>query len=71
MLGGTGAADFSMSTSWGSRRLGVGVTLVWSGVVSLLAYLIVRAVFGGLRVGEESELQGLDITSHGEAAYEA
>ncbi len=69
-LGGTGAADFSIIHQLGIQALGVLVTLVWSGVVSLLAYLLVRAVFGGLRVGEENEHQGLDITSHGEAAYE-
>jgi Amt family ammonium transporter len=70
VLGGTGTADFSMLHQLGVQGLGVLVTLVWSGVVSLLAYLIVRALFGSLRVDEESELQGLDITSHGEAAYE-
>ena len=70
-LGGTGAADFSILHQLGIQALGVGITLVWSGVVSLIAYLIVRAVFGGLRVSEESEHQGLDITSHGETAYEA
>lgn len=70
-LGGTGAADFSIIHQLGVQTLGVGITLVWSGVVSLLAYLLVRAVFGGLRVSEESEHQGLDIASHGETAYEA
>jgi Amt family ammonium transporter len=72
VLGGTGAADFSMLHQLGIQSLGVGVTLVWSGVVSLLSYLIVRVVFGGsLRVTEEDEHQGLDITTHGESAYEA
>ncbi|MEO8777582.1 MAG: ammonium transporter [Rhodanobacter sp.] len=70
VLGGTGAVDFSMLHQLGVQGLSVLITLVWSGVVSLLAYLIVRALFGSLRVDEESELQGLDITSHGEAAYE-
>ncbi len=70
-LGGTGAADFSMLHQLGIQSLGVGVTLVWSGVVSLISYLIVRAVFGSLRVTEEDEHQGLDITTHGESAYEA
>ncbi|MDE2248181.1 MAG: ammonium transporter [Pseudomonadota bacterium] len=70
-LGGTGAAGFSIIHQLGIQALGVAITLVWSGAVSLVAYLIVRAVFGGLRVSEEDEHQGLDITSHGEAAYEA
>ncbi|TAL82704.1 MAG: ammonium transporter [Rhodanobacter sp.] len=71
ILGGTGAADFSIIHQLGIQSLGVTVTLVWSGVVSLLSYLIVRAVFGSLRVTEEDEHQGLDITTHGESAYEA
>jgi Amt family ammonium transporter len=46
----------------------VGVTIVWSGIVSLVAYKIVDVVIG-LRVPEEEEREGLDITSHGETAY--
>jgi Amt family ammonium transporter len=44
------------------------VTIVWSGVVSFIAYKIVDLVIG-LRVPEEEEREGLDITSHGETAY--
>ncbi len=44
------------------------VTVVWSGVVSFIAYKIVDIVIG-LRVPEEDEREGLDITSHGETAY--
>ena len=44
------------------------LTIVWSGVVSLVAYKIVDMVIG-LRVSEEDEREGLDITSHGETAY--
>ena len=47
---------------------GVGLTIVWSGVVSLIAYKIVDLTIG-LRVPEEEEREGLDITSHGETAY--
>ncbi len=46
----------------------VGLTILWSGVVSLVAYKIVDLVIG-LRVPEEEEREGLDITSHGETAY--
>ena len=45
-LGGTGAADFSIGHQLGVQALGVGVTLVWSGVVSVIAFLIVKAIFG-------------------------
>jgi Amt family ammonium transporter len=44
------------------------VTIVWSGVVSLVAYFLVDKVVG-LRVSEEDEREGLDISSHGETAY--
>jgi Amt family ammonium transporter len=69
-LGGTGAADFSIAHQFGVQALSVGVTVVWSAVVSVLAFLVVKAVVG-LRVPEEAEREGLDITSHGESAYES
>ena len=43
-------------------------TIVWSGVVSLVAFKLVDLVIG-LRVPEEEEREGLDISSHGEQAY--
>jgi ammonium transporter, Amt family len=68
-LGGTGAAGFSIGHQLGVQALGVVITLVWSGLVSVLAYFVVKAVFG-LRVSPEAEREGLDITSHGESAYD-
>ena len=44
------------------------ITIVWSAVVAFIAYKIADMVVG-LRVPEEEEREGLDITSHGEAAY--
>ena len=44
------------------------MTIVWSGVVSLVAYKLVDMTIG-LRVSEEDEREGLDITEHGETAY--
>ena len=44
------------------------LTVVWSAVVSVIAYKIVDLTIG-LRVSEEDEREGLDITSHGETAY--
>jgi Amt family ammonium transporter len=44
------------------------LTIVWSGVVSLVAYFIVDKTIG-LRVSEEDEREGLDISAHGETAY--
>ena len=46
----------------------VGVTVVWSAVVAAASLFIVKMVVG-LRVPEDEEREGLDITSHGESAY--
>src|SRR5215469_9205434 len=47
----------------------VGITFVWTAVVALIAFKIAD-LFVGLRVNEEQEREGLDITSHGERAYD-
>ena len=46
----------------------VGVTVVWTAVVAFIAFKIADLVVG-LRVPEEEEREGLDITAHGETAY--
>ena len=46
----------------------VGITVVWSAVVASVSLFIVKMIVG-LRVPEEEEREGLDITSHGESAY--
>jgi Amt family ammonium transporter len=46
----------------------VGVTVLWSGLVALVAFWLVNLTIG-LRVTEEEEREGLDTTAHGEAAY--
>jgi ammonium transporter, Amt family len=75
-LGGTGVWDyvangvgeFSMSAQVTSQLWGVGVSIVWSGIVSFIAFKIVDVLIG-LRVSEEVEREGLDICEHGESAY--
>ncbi len=67
-LGGTGAADFSIGGQLLIQAEGVVITLVWSGIVSFVAYKIVDMLVG-LRVSEEVERGGLDISEHGETAY--
>ena len=62
------AADYSIVAQVITQAKAVGLTIVWSAVVSLVAYKIVDLVVG-LRVPEEEEREGLDITSHGETAY--
>ena len=70
-LGGTGGLTpdtFSMGAQVWIQIKSVLFTIVWSGVVSFIAYKIVDLLIG-LRVSEEDERQGLDIASHGETAY--
>jgi Amt family ammonium transporter len=62
------AADYSIVSQVWVQLKAVLITLVWSGVVSLIAYKIVDMTIG-LRVSEEEEREGLDISSHGETAY--
>jgi len=60
--------DYSIPGQLWIQFEGVLTTLVWSGVVSLIAFKLVDIVMG-LRVTEEEEREGLDISSHGESAY--
>ena len=61
-------ADYSIASQVWVQAKAVLITVVWSGVVSFIAYKIVDLTIG-LRVSEEDEREGLDITSHGETAY--
>ncbi len=65
----TGATGY---TSYGEQlwvqAKAVGLTIVWSGVVAYISFKIVDMTVG-LRVPEEQEREGLDITAHGESAY--
>ncbi|PUE29551.1 ammonia channel protein [Limnohabitans sp. Jir61] len=76
-LGGTGVfdyvtnavnPDYSIVDQVIIQATAIGTTIVWSAVVSFIAYKLVDIVLG-LRVTEEEEREGLDISSHGETAY--
>jgi len=62
------STDFSIGAQVWTQAKAVGLTVLWSGVVSVIAYKIVDLTVG-LRVSEEEEREGLDISSHGESAY--
>jgi Amt family ammonium transporter len=62
------APTYSIGEQLVVQATGVGVTLVWSGVVAAVSYVVVNIIIG-LRVSEEEEREGLDISSHGESAY--
>ncbi len=75
-LGGTGVwdyvangvAEYSMFNQVVSQAWGVGVCIIWSATVSFIAYKIVDMLIG-LRVSEDVEREGLDVSEHGETAY--
>ncbi|HIT50593.1 MAG TPA: ammonium transporter [Candidatus Aveggerthella excrementigallinarum] len=59
-------------TLLGAQALGILVTIVFVAVAGLIIGLVVKALFkGSLRVSEEDEARGLDVTAHGESAYPA
>ena len=76
-LGGQGVWDYTtnaMNTSYSIvgqlwiQAHAIGVTVIWSALVAFIAFKLVDIVIG-LRVPEDEEREGLDITSHGESAY--
>jgi Amt family ammonium transporter len=79
-LGGTGTADYlaspgtlvagayDMGTQVWIQTQGVLLTLVWSGLVTAILYFAIQYTIG-FRVKEEEEREGLDLSSHGERAY--
>lgn len=76
-LGGTGVWDYvtnqvaegySILDQVKIQAIGVGVTILWSGIISVVAYKLVDMLIG-LRVKEDAEREGLDVTTHGEKAY--
>ena len=67
-VGMVAPADYSIVNQVIIQAKAVGLTVVWSAVVSVIAFKIVDLVIG-LRVSEEEEREGLDISAHGETAY--
>jgi Amt family ammonium transporter len=76
-LGGTGIYDYVANAAGTEYSIGgqvwiqlqaVLTTVVWSAIVSFIAFKVVDMIVG-LRVAEDEEREGLDISSHGETAY--
>ena len=67
-LGGVKGDDYDMAAQLLIQIEGVAITVVWSAVVSFVAYKLVDMTIG-LRVDNDTERQGLDLTAHGEQAY--
>ncbi len=62
------AKDYSIAAQVLVQAKAVGLTVVWTAVVAFISFKIADLVVG-LRVKEEDEREGLDITAHGESAY--
>ena len=76
-LGGPGFVTDWVTAKTGFTSIGaqvwvqakaVGIVVVWSAVVTAASLFVIKLVMG-LRVAEEDEREGLDVTSHGEKAY--
>ena len=69
-LGGMGLAEgVTISTAFMAQLLATVVTILWAGIASYIIIKIVQAIVG-LRVNDEEETEGLDLTSHGERGYD-
>jgi Amt family ammonium transporter len=61
-------APFSIAGQIMTQAWAVGLTIVWCGVISFVLYKLVDIVIG-LRPANDREREGLDVTEHGERAY--
>ncbi|CRL61736.1 ammonium transporter AmtB [Proteus penneri] len=69
-LGGVGYSDgMTLSKQVLIQLMSVVITVIWSGVVAYIGFKIADKLVG-LRVSEEEEHDGLDLTTHGERAYQ-
>ncbi len=68
LLGGFGADDFSIPAQTWIQIQAVLIAIGWSAIGSAIAFALVKYSIG-LRVTEDAEREGLDITDHGERAY--
>ena len=66
---GLGLADgMSIASQFGVQAICVSITVIWTAIASYAIFKI-AGVFGGLRVSEEHEAEGLDLSQHGERGY--
>jgi Amt family ammonium transporter len=67
-LGGYGIGEYSIAGQVWTQIIAVVVTILWTGIGSLILYKVVDLIVG-LRVTPEAEREGLDLAEHGERAY--
>jgi len=69
-LGGTGGGAYpGIWAQFLIQAKAVGVVIVWTAAVATIGFYLVKFIIG-LRVSEDEEREGLDITVHGERAYD-
>lgn len=69
-LGGTGYfGEADMASQLGAQTIGIGVVALWSAIGTVIVALMASALFP-MRVNEEDEIEGLDITEHGERGWD-
>ena len=66
---GVGLGDVTMGAQFMVQLASVAITVVWTGIASYVILKIAGAMTGGIRVDEDQEIEGLDLSSHGERAY--
>jgi Amt family ammonium transporter len=70
-FGGNGLAEGQTAGGQlGVQALAVGVTLVWSAVLTFIIVKVTGVLTGGLRVSQDQEIEGLDLAAHGERGYD-
>ncbi len=70
-FGGLGLGDgVTIGQAFGVQATGLVATVVWSVVATAVIVKVVDVIGGGLRVETQDEVEGLDITTHGERGYE-
>ena len=70
MFGGLGLPEGkTMMDALGVQALGLAATVAWSAIATFILVKITAGLTNGIRVREDDELEGLDITNHGETAY--
>jgi len=67
-LGGVGVPDYVMVSQVWKQFVAVGIAIAWCGIVSAILYKVVDVIIG-LRATTEAEREGLDLSDHGERAY--
>lgn len=68
-FGGNGDAEYNIGEQLMTQLTASGITIVYTAALTLGILMVIKPICGGLRVTDEEEEKGLDITVHGEPAY--